>query len=78
MNERIKTLNSTYEVDWDGLRVRRVNGRNEPTPNQPADGEWQRAVALRVMGAGGGEVLYMFWDHDRATISSLITAREPL
>lgn len=76
MSERITTLNSTYEVDWDNNRIRRLTGVNEPTPNQSADGEWQQARSLHVTDFGGGQIVYMIWDDDRATISSLIQSRD--
>lgn len=70
--ETINTLNSTYEVDWDTNRIRRIHGTNEPTTNQSADGEWQQAESLHKMAVPGGRVLYMVWNTDKATISSLI------
>lgn len=32
---------STYEVDYDGKRVRRMSGTKEPTERQGKDGEWK-------------------------------------
>ncbi len=41
MTQIFRTQYSLYELDVDNQRVRRLSGANAPTPNQPADGEWQ-------------------------------------
>lgn len=78
MSERITTLNSTYEVDWDSNRIRRLAGKSEPTANQSADGEWQQARFLCIATVPGGRIVQMIWDDDRATLSSLIQSRESI
>lgn len=32
---------SLYEVDFSQKRIRRLSGKNDPTPRQGADGEWK-------------------------------------
>lgn len=32
---------SLYEVDLDNKKIRRLNGKADPTPRQGKDGEWQ-------------------------------------
>ncbi len=41
-----KTLNSTYEVDRDGRRIRRLSGSNAPTARQSDDKEWKQFHAI--------------------------------
>jgi hypothetical protein len=36
-----KTRNSTYEVDAENKRIRRIKGLAEPTPRLSPDGEWK-------------------------------------
>lgn len=47
----IETRNSTYEVDFENKKVRRLVGKNHPTLRQTLDGEWQNYHDL-------------IWDHE--------------
>lgn len=38
---RVRTDNSTYEIDQEARLVRRVSGLREPSPRQGQDGVWQ-------------------------------------
>jgi|GEM_PF-4829879 hypothetical protein len=72
MTHTITTQNSTYEVDWDPCRIRRLTGTADPTPHQGPDGEWQDA-SLTLTPANQ---LYIEWA-DRpglATVTSPITS----
>lgn len=39
--EIVETLNSTYEIDHEHRRVRRLNGKNPVVPTLKGDGEWK-------------------------------------
>lgn len=41
-----KTLNSTYELDRENSRIRRLEGLDAPTPRQGPDGEWKTYATL--------------------------------
>lgn len=74
MIERISTLNSTYEVDFIGGRIRRTSGRNAPTPNQGDDGVWQAAT---IEERDDGSLLIDWADTARSwTLTSPVTHRE--
>jgi hypothetical protein len=38
----VTTRNSVYEINEVDHMIRRMNGVNDPTPRQGADGEWQK------------------------------------
>lgn len=40
---------SVYQVDPEGMRVRRVTGEKEPTPRQGPDGEWKEYKSTSVV-----------------------------
>lgn len=74
MTTRIETENSTYEIDWDGKRVRRVTGVNEPTTNFGADNVWRELTDVQ---AYYGRVMFVFPD-GKATITSEIRSSEEI
>ena len=46
------TYNSTYEIDPEQARIRRLEGLNQPTPRQGADGDWKRYEAISAVTIG--------------------------
>ena len=48
----VLTQNSTYEIDPERQRIRRLEGRNQPTPRQGADGEWKHYAAISPIMVG--------------------------
>jgi hypothetical protein len=46
------TYNSTYEIDQEHARIRRLEGLNKPTPRQGADGDWKSYVAISPVSIG--------------------------
>jgi hypothetical protein len=46
------TVNSTYEIDQEHHCIRRLEGRNQPTPRQGADGEWKHYAAVSPIIVG--------------------------
>jgi hypothetical protein len=71
MSQTITTQNSTYEVDWDPGRIRRLAGSSDPTPYQGTDGLWQDAAVTIV-----ADCLWIEWADrpGQATITSPITS----
>lgn len=51
---------STYEVDYESMRIRRLNGTNTPTNRQGHDGEWKAFVKLDRVEVGTSA--FIFWD----------------
>lgn len=71
--EQITTRNSTYEVDRENKRVRRVAGVNAPTAYQGEDGEWQSFYRLDT--GPHGTVIFL-WDRERWTQTSTVLERK--
>lgn len=83
---RFRTVNSTYEVEYDpGVvdspatgRVRRLGGENDPTPRQGPDGVWKAFMAITAIRPG--DCVTIIWKIDdvedfsiaRTTITSEI------
>lgn len=76
--EVVKTLNSTYEIDYarDGIWVRRIEGVNKPTPNQGEDGVWQECKSVETLRVGESEVLLFVFADGKTTMSSAIQGFE--
>lgn len=47
-----KTEFSTYEVDLDEMKVRRLDSSHDPLPRQGADGEWKAYEAITAPMVG--------------------------
>lgn len=62
-----KTLNSTYEIDDDAPRVRRIIGKNEPLIGP--DGEWREFTDA---GAWGGRMTFALTDGNMLVTSSVV------
>lgn len=70
----VKTLNSTYEVDVEGMRFRRLSGKNDPTPNIGADEEWHAGTTTIPEP---GKTMVMFYEGStRMTITSQVQSVE--
>lgn len=50
---------STYEIDAIAKKIRRLNGKADPTPRQGKDGEWQ--VYLNDITVQKGEPVWIQW-----------------
>ena len=67
---RFLTMNSIYEVDEQNKRIRRLEGANDPTPNQGEDGVWREYVSLDPCQGG----YLIVWDEggNKATLTSQV------
>lgn len=72
MKTRIETLNSVYEVDEEGKRVRRVSG--EHRDSQFPIGEWREYSLKDEFNSG----LYFQWEDGSCTITSPIQYAEEI
>lgn len=59
MSRIIETANSTYELDVDAKRVRRVKGVNQPTGNFGKDGMWHELEQWQELKSG---MIFLFKD----------------
>lgn len=57
----IKTHFSTYEIDLEASRVRRVFGENEPTPCFGADGDWHTFTHMTPPEPLVGQSVEFYW-----------------
>ncbi len=63
--QRVRTESgSVYDVDLDGMRIRRVHGRHGPSDSQPQDGIWRRIRGL--VGPTAGEPMIVYWATEAA------------
>ena len=67
------TDNSTYEIDQDGLRIRRLEGVANPTPRQGADGEWKKYLEVSPVEIGAPVV--MIWRYVNGLAQATKTSR---
>lgn len=57
---RVRTESgSVYDVDRDGMRIRRAHGRHGPADTQPQDGIWRRFSGLE--GPTVGQPMVVYW-----------------
>ena len=63
-------MNSIYEVDEQNKRIRRLEGANDPTPNQGEDGVWQGYSSLIPCRSS----YLIVWDEggNKATLTSRV------
>ena len=64
----IETRNSTYEIDYDSSRIRRVIGKNPPTESFAPDGEWKTFQEIEECLGG----LIVIWPTGKCTVTSAI------
>lgn len=71
---KVRTLNSTYEIDFARSRVRRLEAVSEPTRRQGADGEWKTFADLYAVDlAPDDTALFFDWDgQGHGTMTSAI------
>lgn len=65
------TLNSCYELDLVAKKVRRLKGKEDPTPRQGEDGEWK--IYTDIIGPVVGAPMLIQWEDVRCTQTSVIT-----
>lgn len=72
---QFQTMNSIYEYDVDGSRIRRLSGNFDPTPRLGVDGEWQHIEGLKLLA---NETLLIIYRYDgpiaRCTVTSPVVA----
>lgn len=66
-----KTMNSAYEVDLENNRVRRLHGKDAPTPRQGADGDWREFVQVIGLQEKSDGVIFV-WSPGKITQTSPI------
>lgn len=66
--ETFTTINSTYEIDHDNKRVRRLTGVNPPTEAFGQDGVWRDFEMVSDTHWGGR---IFFWTNGRCTVTSM-------
>jgi len=65
------TRNSSYEVDPDRKRIRRLSGHENPTPRQGLDGSWKDFE--RITDIVQGASVLVVWSEE-GTIPSTLTS----
>jgi hypothetical protein len=60
---RFDTINSTYEVDKENDRIRRIESDHEPTPRQSEDGVWDEFATIEGLEEGGPALIV--WDEEK-------------
>lgn len=71
--EIVETLNSTYEIDHEHRRVRRMNGKNSIVTLKE-DGEWKYYDTHNEVW--GGSRLFVFPDGRLMCTSAVVSSRE--
>lgn len=66
----VHTENSTYEIDRDGRRIRRIEGANEPTPRFSEDGLWHDYAELSHLEVD--RVFHISWLDGGMTLMSTV------
>lgn len=66
-----KTRNSTYEMNPDAKKIRRVAGVNPPTNRQGADGVWQSYHALAVEPGAPAVITWRIDDSEDGPIARM-------
>jgi len=51
---------SVYEINLEKTKVRRLEGKENPTPRQGPDGEWKEAESISDPVIG--KPVFIFWD----------------
>lgn len=67
MTEVFQSINSTYEIDHDNRKVRRIAGVNPPTDKFQVDGIWHTFGEVDTTH-WGGRVFY--WPDGTCTVTS--------
>jgi len=59
---------STYELDLEGKKIRRMEGIIDPTPRQGVDGEWRTFETCSEVVVG--QVVLIVWKGIKSTVTS--------
>lgn len=70
----VRTANSTYEIDAEGKRVRRLHGKYAATERQSADGEWKSFVIMSDPQVGQSVLFGWSQDEETGTLKSTYTS----
>lgn len=68
MSTFVSTRNSTYEIDDESKRIRRVSGVNDPTPQFEEDGKWHPYSSITDFLGG----LFIAWPDGKGTVTSAV------
>lgn len=75
---------STYEIELQDKKVRRLNGTGDATPRMGTDGEWKSYVDISDLIIGSRILFVWQWDQDeegqlvaRSTVTSKIKSIWP-
>lgn len=74
-----ETQNSVYELDQDQKNIRRLSGKENPTPRQGSDGQWKAIKSIVPLKVGLQSMIVWGFgeDHIKTTMTSpLIRIRE--
>ena len=55
---------SVYEINTESKEIRRLNGKNDPTPRQGPDGQWRKYVDIFPDPVEVGKSLVIRWGDD--------------
>lgn len=74
----VNTENSSYEIDLDGQKIRRVRGSAAPTEHQKNDLGWQKYKDITELKIG--QSLFIVWDfvEESGQMRAKSTATSPL
>jgi hypothetical protein len=72
---KFRTANSTYEIDTQQKRIRRLAGVNDPTPTIAVDGEWRPYLDVVCLQIAYPAIVR--WNEEKALRTSVVTAIEP-
>lgn len=61
---------STYEVDYSKRKMRRLEGKQAPTPRQGVDGEWQKFVNATLPSTG--QSVIFVWSYEESADDGLV------
>lgn len=56
----VTSTGSTYEVDLENKRIRRLSGEHDPTPRQGRDGDWRSYLEITPIEVNAP--VGIFWD----------------
>lgn len=55
---------SLYEVDLESKKIRRLNGKGNPTPRQGQDGQWKKYINISPSFPVIGQSVLISWGSD--------------
>lgn len=61
---------SIYELDINNKQIRRMEGKEDPTPRQGTGGEWKKFTTCSEVLVG--QSLLIHWENEKATVTSVI------